>query len=60
MGTHDHWGIPVVLAVAWIGFFIWQWRWRGFDAFASEHRGWGIAAGIAFVLIAALLILNNF
>ncbi len=53
-------GLPVVLAAAWVAFFVWQWRWRGWDAFASEHKVWGIVARVAFVLVALVLILQCF
>jgi len=60
MASHAHWGLSVVLAAAWIAFFVWQWRWRGWDAFAAEHKVWGIVARVAVALIVLILILNNF
>ncbi len=57
MDILGRWTIFIVLAASWIAFSIWVWRWRGFDAFAAEYRGWGIVVRILFVLLTILLIL---
>jgi hypothetical protein len=57
--TLGRWTIFVVLAIGWIAFSVWVWRWRGFDSFAAEYRGWGIVVRIAFILFTAILILRG-